>query len=345
MILFHSGFEDGDLQGFYWYQNEPKAVSSGHPVRDGIYSMRSYLHHYDSQHSYRTMVIVNDDDQKPPDSSTTPFRFTIGNEYWIGLSIYLQSDWVDDVDHCGDLIWQFQASPDDGEPYRSPVLAIFVDQDQYELMSKWDSRSFSPDNTWTGGKTLWSGPLAPDKGRWVDWVINIKWSWQSDGYIKVWKDGQVIAERSGPNCSNDDRGPYTSFGVYKWPWKPGNEGKYPESLTDDRLVYYDEFRIGDADANYEDVAPGGEIIVEDPREVIIAEALALRDEMRLPMPLDFAYPRVLREHEYSQGAGFGHTEINGEMWGWQIGFNINGGSAVAYSPESDYDATAFEELD
>lgn len=82
----------------------------------------------------------------------------------------------------------------------------------------------------------------------------------------------------------------------------------------------------------------------DPEQVIIAEALALRDEMRLPMPVTFKYPAVLREHGYSQGAGFGRIEINGEPWGWQLGFNLEGGSAVVYSPEGNYDATVFKEL-
>lgn len=82
----------------------------------------------------------------------------------------------------------------------------------------------------------------------------------------------------------------------------------------------------------------------DPEQAIVAEALALRDKMRLPMPIAFKYPAVLREHGYSQGAGFGSVEINGEAWGWQIGFNLDGESAVAYSPEANYDATVFKKL-
>lgn len=82
----------------------------------------------------------------------------------------------------------------------------------------------------------------------------------------------------------------------------------------------------------------------DPLVVLMAEALALRDQMRLPMPLSFAYPAALAEAGYSQGAGFGHVEINGETWGWQIGFRLDGRSAVAYSPESNYNLTQVVEL-
>ncbi len=92
------------------------------------------------------------------------------------------------------------------------------------------------------------------------------------------------------------------------------------------------------------VQPGPPEPPADPEQVIVAEALALRDKVRLPMPITFKYPAVLREHGYSQGAGFGRVEINGHLWGWQIGFNLDGGSAVAYSPEGDYDATVLKKL-
>jgi hypothetical protein len=259
--LFVGDFEAGDLTGFYWSHNEPQTVRNpSHPVRDGTYSMRSYLHHYESQYGYKTMVHVGSGDQDPPNTHST-FRFDIGSEYWIGMSTYLPSDWVDDVDNCGDLIWQFQASPDKGESYRSPILAIYLDEDQYKIWNRWDTREATPggDMDFEGSVLLWSGPTGPTKGQWVDWVINIRWSWHRDGYIKVWKDGQPIAERTGPNCSNDREGPYTSFGIYKWPWKPGNEGEYPDSLTDYRLAYYDELRIAGAGASYQHVAPGGTV--------------------------------------------------------------------------------------
>jgi hypothetical protein len=263
--LFVGDFETGDLTGFYWLHNQPEVVSINtpiqlgpgppHDVRAGTYSMRSYLDRYDSEFSYKTMVHVGSDDQNVPNYQSA-FRFDIGSEYWIGMSIYLPSDWVDDVEGCGDLIWQFQASPDEGEDYRTPILPFFIQEDRYDIWSRWDTRAFSPDKAWTGNSLLWSGPLAPDKGRWVDWVMNVRWSWEDDGYIKIWKDGAVVAERNGPNCANDQVGPYTSFGIYKWPWNPDGEGTYPESLTDYRLAYYDELRIAGVDGSYGAVVAG-----------------------------------------------------------------------------------------
>lgn len=80
----------------------------------------------------------------------------------------------------------------------------------------------------------------------------------------MWKDKRQIVSRNGPNCSNDRRGPYTSFGVYKWPWKPWNKGDYPESRTDHRLAYFDEFRLGGSRASYDDVAPEGKPSLPQP---------------------------------------------------------------------------------
>jgi hypothetical protein len=43
------------------------------------------------------------------------------------------------------------------------------------------------------------------------------------------------------------------FGIYKWPWKVGNEGW--GSITTKRVCYYSQVRIGNQNATYLDVAP------------------------------------------------------------------------------------------
>lgn len=34
-----------------------------------------------------------------------------------------------------------------------------------------------------------------EKGRWTNWVMHAKWSFQSDGFIKLWKDGKLVYTR------------------------------------------------------------------------------------------------------------------------------------------------------
>lgn len=263
--LFVGDFETGDLTGFYWQNNQPDVVSVNtpvelgpgppHPVRDGVYSMRSYLHRDNSEHPHKTMVHLSSDDSNPPNTHST-FRFELGEEYWIGFSVYVQDGFVIDKPDVGELVFQVQASPDPDEAYRSPILAMEIDEDDWRIVSRWDTRPTTPDETFTGSATVYQKPLGSSIGSWTDWVFHIKWTHQSDGFIEVWRDGKLVGSRTGPNGSNDQEGPYPSFGIYKWPWKPGNESSYPSSNTDWRLFYHDEIRIAGADGDYGVVAPG-----------------------------------------------------------------------------------------
>jgi len=266
-VDFVGDFETGDLTGFFWNQNKPEIVTAPHPVRIGDYSMRSYLHRYDSKYSYRTMVQVGSQDTNP-EGLRDSYTMVIGEEYWVGFSIYVPEDFAPDGDGCGELWFQFQAAPDPGELWRSPVLAINVPQDKYRIKRMWDTREFSPDMSFEGSELLFNGSVLPDRGKWVDWVFHTKWSWQSDGLIEIWKDGIKIASGEGPNCSNDDEGPRISFGVYKWPWKEGSPAAahcLPSIV--ERLIYIDEFRIAGAGGSYQEVAPGQSAPADTPTTV------------------------------------------------------------------------------
>lgn len=258
-LLYDHGFERGDLSGFFWNYNAPVVVTAPHPVREGTRSMRSYLHRTKSTHKQRTDCLLAVDRNMPPDQKNESFTFTIGKEYWIGLSIYLDPAWVVDPPNMDEVLFQCQATPDTGETWRQPVFMIGVEQDQWRLWSKWDTRALTPASlgtaNWSGTK-LWSFPLRPSLGRWTDWVIHVKWSWKADGFLQVWQNGVTVVEAVGPNCSNDKLGPQVSFGVYKWEWKPDHNPPYTTNSVE-RLVYHDALRIGGANSSYADVAPRG----------------------------------------------------------------------------------------
>jgi hypothetical protein len=86
-------------------------------------------------------------------------------------------------------------------------------------------------------------------GQWLDFVINIKFSYGANGFLKVWKDGVLVTDDAGGNCFNDDKGPYLNMGIYS------------RCLDQDQTItiYYDELRIGDSNSNYDEVAPGGSV--------------------------------------------------------------------------------------
>lgn len=254
-VIFKGDFERGNLTGFFWNQNKPEVVEAPHPVRAGRYSMKSYLHRYDSKYSYRTMVQAGSKDTNP-EGFRENLSLDINKEYWLGFSIFVPSDFTPDGDGCDELWFQIQAVPDPDELWRSPVLAIYVSENNYSIVNRWDTKPQSSGMSWTGTTSLANPSVVPDRGKWVDWVFHVKWSWQDGGLVEVWKDGNLIGTRHGPNCSNDREGPRISFGVYKWPWKLDGPGASAcLSSVVERLIYIDEFRVGNASAGYNDVSP------------------------------------------------------------------------------------------
>jgi hypothetical protein len=93
------------------------------------------------------------------------------------------------------------------------------------------------------------------KDKWVDVVIHVKWSLKSDGFLKLWMriggDSGTWVQKinySGITHATGEEveGPYFKMGAYLG---GGGGGA--------RVVYTDEYRHGDADSTFDDVAPGG----------------------------------------------------------------------------------------
>ena len=131
-------------------------------------------------------------------------------------------------------------------------MAIYIYGEEYCIKKRWDVNSIS-DKKRIPQKKLWIKKVAIDKGKWVDWVFHVKWSYEKDGFIEIWKDGFQIVSDNGPNCYNDEKGPYFRFGPYKWPWK--KDDKTAPSVVTQRIIYFDEIRIGNHNSCFELVSP------------------------------------------------------------------------------------------
>jgi hypothetical protein len=90
------------------------------------------------------------------------------------------------------------------------------------------------------------------KDKWVDYVIHVKWTQQTNGFLKLWMriggdsaNWEQKIDYTGATIASGDA-PYTKMGPYVGNPKNGS-----------RLVYTDEYRWADADSTFEDVAPGG----------------------------------------------------------------------------------------
>ncbi len=236
-LLFESDFEEGGLKGWKTSGNAP-TISRG-PARAGRRAMRTSLDRRQDRVSYRTEV-------------SGP-RAEIGREYWYGFSILLPEEYQ--PDRIWEIVAQWHGVPDfdAGEDWRNPVMALSTTQGRWSWVSRWDAKR----NTFASGKRQYGGAknydLGPyQKGLWTDWVVHVTWSYESDGLLQVWKNRKLLIDQKGPNAFNDRHGPFFKMGLYKG-WRD------PDRRSDavsKRLLYHDEFRMGGADAGYDDVAPG-----------------------------------------------------------------------------------------
>jgi hypothetical protein len=236
-LIFSSDFEDGKMKGWRTSGNAPTV--SQDVARAGKYSLRTSLDRYKDPCSYRTEV-------------SGPFA-DIGKEYWYGFSIFLPDDYVPDP--VWEIVAQWHSVPDlkEGEQWRNPAIALSTTAGRWGWVVRWDAKR----NTFASGKREYGGTREFDLGPyqrnvWTDWVIHVKWSYEPDGLLQVWKSGDKVIDYNGPNTFNDATGPFFKMGLYKGWQKPGvrTDG------VSKRVLYHDEFRLAGPGANYKDVAPG-----------------------------------------------------------------------------------------
>jgi hypothetical protein len=235
-LLFTSDFEDRGLKGWRGSGNLPVVVPG--LARAGKSALKSTLDRQKDRYPDRTEV-------------SGP-RAEIGKEYWYGFSIFLPEDYM--PDKIWEIVAQWHAAPDTdiGEKWRNPVMALSTTGGRWGWVSRWDAKR----NTFQSGKREYGGvreyDLGPyQRGAWTDWVVHVKWSYRPDGILQVWKNDEKVIDQAGPNAFNDATGPFFKMGLYKG-W--GDPSKRSDAVSR-RVIYHDEFRMGGADATYEDVAP------------------------------------------------------------------------------------------
>jgi len=174
----------------------------------------------------------------------------LGHEYWYGFGVFLPTSYV--PDSVWEIVAQWHVEPDDGvenDAKRQPPLALHTVDGVWAISSKSDSRRQTPSRDGVKSKSYELGPYKTNV--WTDWVVNVKWSYKSDGFLKVWQNGKLVVDDTGPNMYNDERGPYFKMGIYKgWATIPVDKVK-------ERTLYHDEFRMAGAEGSYAAVAPGG----------------------------------------------------------------------------------------
>lgn len=247
-LIISEDFEDGKIN-LPISGNSPTVTKI--PVRKGQYSMKTYLHCTESSTNYRTEVYVDN-------------YAIIGDDYWYGFSIYLPDSYI--PDRTWEIVAQWHGWPEgfpDFSPgteyWRSPVLALRTTGGIWNIINRWDAKRNTGDinNRVYGGTKTWDlGKY--ETGKWVDWIFHFKWSYQNDGILEVWKNGNLVISKTGANCFNDKIGPYFKMGLYKgwenW-WKYPSTNWWNHDVVDQRILYHDELRIAHGIDGYNLVSP------------------------------------------------------------------------------------------
>lgn len=208
-----------------------------------------------------SVTVVSD----PQDSSGKAYKHTvsggyraesslkktkIGETYWYGWSLYIPEDFKNPKSF--NIIAQQAAYPSKRDK-KFPCGAV---GHRMDIRSNGDIYYASQHKgNQKGDMECVKYPLTKldqVRGKRVDFVQHVKWTGDSDGFLKIWmrtNDGEYkqLVDRKGPTWWNDEgEGPYLKVGVYAG---SGNKGKANTSL------FSDNYKIGDGESSFEEVAP------------------------------------------------------------------------------------------
>lgn len=139
-------------------------------------------------------------------------------EFWYQGRVLVPADWLRSEMPVIAMQWRNTRDFYLGDPANMPPLALYIIGSDWHVVKRWDSRwisTLTPPRV-EGDLTAATAPLEP--GKWSEWTFHVRWSPQDDGFLKVWKDGNLLVDMQGPIGHQDLIGPYMKVGVYVPGW-------------------------------------------------------------------------------------------------------------------------------
>nr|MBA3901905.1 heparin lyase I family protein [Bacteroidota bacterium] len=154
------------------------------------------------------------------------------NERWYAFSVFFPTSGYE-KDSFTEIISQWhQASAG------SPPQAVEVIND--EIVFK----------TIDGDSEYNSYPLAHiERGQWHEFVFHYIHSAEQRGLIEIWYNGKKVQQFLGANIKKGYELPRFKVGIYKWKWNNGGK-----TDTDLRRIYYNNVKMGNEFASFEDMS-------------------------------------------------------------------------------------------
>ena len=169
-------------------------------------------------------------------------------ERWYGYSSYMPSSSMAN-DGQTTIVSQWHGIPDPGFADSVPPIEISVEPgNKLRLIYRASNKPITkPLQHPTSQIFKDLGPAMFDQ--WVDYVVHAKWDPTGyTGQLQVWQNGVLMVNEQNIQIGYlQQRKPFWKIGLYCWTGK---------SLHAEKVIYYDEARIGGPSANYESVKPG-----------------------------------------------------------------------------------------
>lgn len=170
-------------------------------------------------------------------------------ERWYGYSMYFPSSSMAN-DNQTAIVTQWHGVPDPNFFDTVPPMAISVEPgNELSLIYRSHNAPITKQLVYpTSAQKIISLGTTPFD-RWVDFVVHVKWDpTGNQGVLELWQDGvKKISERNISIGYMQQSKPYFKVGLYCWTGK---------SSRQERVLYYDDIRIGGPSANYDAVKPG-----------------------------------------------------------------------------------------
>ncbi len=174
------------------------------------------------------------------------------NKRWWAFSNYLPNDFVKDSVKEMLAQWHFKATSGISVG-ASPPIGLCINKGNWELSILYDSVDINIDRG--ANIKIQHFNLGPwEKNVWTDWVFNINYSHENDGYVKVWKNGRLVLDYKGKCWYKGAYDPMFKIGLYKWAWDPSYTYR-PGPITTSRVYYVDNVKIGNTEAELSDFYP------------------------------------------------------------------------------------------
>lgn len=176
--------------------------------------------------SLRVRLVDGDEYEPKKSRAELSFRDLVPNELdtsdWYGISVLVPLSWEEDPDEQK-VVVQFAKGPH--SPGSNPILGLRITGGDWQLTREVYAGKAPTE--------LLRHPLR--RGRWTDWVFNIRWSPSGKGRTRVWCNGEQIFEDEAQNMH-----PRTSTADHAM--KIGLYGRFTGRVRE-REIYFDSIRV------------------------------------------------------------------------------------------------------